>query len=125
MDFQTLNNIVNSDAIFALLFVVGLYLIGKWFMNFIEEQKLENKQREEMLFNSYKEQLEKSNEREKRLIEHLDKNTEQLENIANTLTKIEQRLTSFEEKVSDDLDNVWKELDTKVDKSEFDIDYKI
>lgn len=74
--------------------------------------------REEQLISNYKEQLKESNEREMRLITHLDKNTQQLENIANTLTGVEKRLTSFEVQVNDDLNNVWKELGSKVDKRE-------
>lgn len=116
MDLQWLSELANSEATFALLFIAGLYFIGKWFMNYMQEQKEENKLREEQLIENYKEQLNKSNEREVRLIAHLEKNTQQLENIANTLDSVEKRLTSFESKVNGDLRNVWKELGGKVDK---------
>ena len=116
MDIQWISDLANSEATFAVLFIVGLYFIGKWFMTYMAEQKEENRMREEQLIENYKEQLAQSNEREMRLITHLDKSNEQLKHIADTLTGVERRLTSFEIKINADLSNVWKELGSKQDK---------
>lgn len=116
MDLKVVSELANSEATFALLFILGLFFIGKWFMNYMKEQKEENRLREEQLINNYKEQLAQSNEREVRLISHLEKNTQQLKHIAQTLDGVEQRLTTFEVKVNNDLTNVWKELGGKQDK---------
>jgi serine protease inhibitor len=118
LDIKWVSELANSEATFALLFILGLYFIGKWFMNYMKEQKEENRLREEQLIENYKEQLTQSNEREVRLISHLEKNTEQLKHIAQTLDGVEQRLTTFEVKVNTDLTNVWKELGGKADKKQ-------
>jgi F0F1-type ATP synthase delta subunit len=117
VDFTWVADLANSEATFAVLFILGLYFIGKWFMNYMAEQKEENRMREEQLIDNYKEQLAQSNQREVRLITHLEKNTEQLKHIANTLDGVEQRLTTFEVKINNDLHNVWKELGGKQDKN--------
>lgn len=116
VELKEITELANSEAVFAVLFIAGLVVVGKWFMNYIQEQREESKRREQELMDNYKEQLHQSNEREVKLIAHLDKNTEKLEQIARTLTGVEKRLFSFEAKVNNDFNNVWNELGSKKDK---------
>lgn len=118
MDLNAVSQIAGSEATFALLFIASLIFVGRWFLKFIEEQKQENHEREQQLIDSFKEQLDKSDQRETRLMDHLDRSTEQLENIADTLQGVERRLTSFETKVGNELEDVWKELKAKADKND-------
>ncbi|TWJ39639.1 hypothetical protein CHCC5027_3552 [Bacillus paralicheniformis] len=118
MDFNVVSEMASSEATFALLFIASLIFVGRWFLRFIEEQKQENHEREQQLIESFKEQLDKSDKRETRLMVHLEKNTEQLESIADTLSGVERRLTSFETKVGNELEDVWKELKAKADKED-------
>jgi predicted RNase H-like nuclease (RuvC/YqgF family) len=110
--------IANSEVVFAVLFIVGLFAVGKYVRDALREQKEENAKREEQLISFYREQLEISTKRETELMRHLDKNTEQLRNIADTLKEVQRNLSKLEDRVEDNFMAVWKELGSKADKSE-------
>jgi hypothetical protein len=84
----------------------------------MEEQKKESDLREAQIIEIYKEQLKDSSHRERELMSHLSKNTEQLKNIADTLEGVQSNLQKLERRVNDDLRTVWKELGAKADKIE-------
>jgi ABC-type bacteriocin/lantibiotic exporter with double-glycine peptidase domain len=111
-------NVANSEVVFAVLFIVGLFAVGKYIRDAMQEQKEENKRREEQLIEIYKNELDKSANRERELMIHLDKNTEQLQGIADTLKDVQRGLTKLEDRVEDNFMAVWKELGAKADKSE-------
>jgi septal ring factor EnvC (AmiA/AmiB activator) len=110
--------IANSEVVFAVLFIIGLFAVGRYITNALKEQKEENTRREEQLIEFYKNELEKSALREGELMRHLDKNTEQLRTIAETLKDVQRGLTKLEDRVEDNFMAVWKELGSKADKSE-------
>ncbi|PEZ47021.1 hypothetical protein CN367_11665 [Priestia megaterium] len=113
---KDIQSIAGSEMVFAVLFIFVLFIAGKWVIQFIAEMKDENAHRETQLIDLYKEQITNSNTREQELMKHLDKNTDQLENIADTLSDVQKNLSKLESKVDADLKDVWKELGGKADK---------
>ena len=111
-------SLANSEVVFAVLFIVGLFAVARYVNNVIREQKEENKYREEQLFMLYQKQIEDSARREADLMRNLERNTEQLTNVANTLKEIQRNLSKLEEKVDTNFMQVWKELGAKVDRDE-------
>ncbi len=116
MSFKELMTLANSEVFFAVLFVIGLMVVGKWFFNHMKEQGDENRQREEQIIDIYKNELDKGAEREIKLMTHLEKNTDQMEKIAGTLDTIQTGMSQLEGKVDSNLKEVWKELGSKADK---------
>lgn len=118
MDLKTLEKLATSEVIFAILFIGGLLFIGRWFLNYMAEQKRENIEREAQLLEIYKDQLSQSAVREKELMQHMGENTVQLKSIADTLKGVQDNLFKLEDRVNSDLQGVWKELGSKVDKGD-------
>lgn len=110
--------LANSDVVFAVLFIVGLFAVARYVNSVIREQKEENRQREEQLIALYQKQLEDSAKREAELMRNLERNTEQLANVAATLKEIQRNLSKLEEKVETNFMEVWKELGSKADRKE-------
>jgi len=110
--------LANSDVVFAVLFIVGLFAVARYVNSVIREQKEENRQREEQLIALYQKQLEDSAKREAELMRNLERNTEQLANVATTLKEIQRNLSKLEEKVETNFMEVWKELGSKADRKE-------
>jgi septal ring factor EnvC (AmiA/AmiB activator) len=111
--------IASSEYVFAILFILCLFIVGRWAFNFVKEVRDENTGRENKIFEMYDKQLEGSTKREEELMKNLNKNTEQLGNIADTLTDVQKNLSKLETKVDGDLKEVWKELGGKADKKTF------
>lgn len=118
MTLREIIDIANSEAVFAVLFIVGLYSVARYVQTALRDQKEENNRREEQLFQMYREQLEASARREAELMKNLEKNTEQLGNIAETLKEVQRNLSKLEDKVDTNFMAVWKELGSKADKNE-------
>jgi hypothetical protein len=123
MSFKELVTLANSEVFFAVLFVIGLMVVGKWFFNHMKEQNElmkaqgdENREREEQIIEIYKNELDKGADREIKLMTHLEKNTDQMEKIAGTLDNIQSNMSQLESKVDNNLKEVWKELGSKADK---------
>jgi Tfp pilus assembly protein PilO len=118
MGFKELMQLANSEVFFAVLFVIGLVVIGKWFFAHMKEQREENREREEQLIDIYKSELAKGETREANLMDHLQKNTDQMERISGTLDTIQSNMMKLESKVDNNLTSVWKELGGKADKKQ-------
>ena len=118
MSIKEILAVANSEVVFAALFVVGLYSVARYVQTALREQKEENNKREEQLFEMYRQQLEASARREAELMKNLEKNTEQLGNIAETLKEVQRNLGKLEDKVETNFMAVWKELGSKADKND-------
>lgn len=118
IDLQALGELASSETFFAVLFLAGLILVGRYVVQHIRETKEENSQRESQLIELYKEQLQTSATREEKLMTHLDKSNEQLEGVADTLKDIQGNLEKLEHRVENNFHDVWKELGGKADRSE-------
>jgi predicted RNase H-like nuclease (RuvC/YqgF family) len=116
IDFKLLHELASSETFFAVLFLAGLILVGRYVVQHIKDMKEENNQRESQLIEIYKDQITHSAVERERLMTHLDKNTEQLTNVAGTLKDIQQNLEKLEHRVEDNFHEVWKELGAKQNK---------
>lgn len=117
LGIKEIQSIASSEVVFALLFIFGLFVVGRYVVQFIAEMKDENTHRETQIIDLYKEQIANSNNREVELMKHLEKNTEQLGNIADTLNDVQRNLSKLESRVDDNFKDVWKELGSKADKT--------
>jgi septal ring factor EnvC (AmiA/AmiB activator) len=106
MDIKIMESIVSSDATFALLFLVVLYVAYAYVKKHVEQLREENHEREESIFNLYEKQVEESRNREDRLMTHLEKTTESLENINESLKDLRSELRHVNTRV----DDLWEEV---------------
>lgn len=138
---QIAEKIAGSEYVFAILFIIGLIVVGRWFFRYFAEMKAEMKQvnietKEEMkkVYDESKEDLKKANEereqelkdycaelktdakhREAALMEHLQRSNDSQEKTADTLVKIESSLHSLENKMDSGFNDVWEHLN-QIDK---------
>jgi len=117
VDLTKLVELANSETLFAVLFIAGLIYIGLYVKGMLQSNKDDNHRRENQLIDIYKEQIDKGDKREEELMDYLDKNTDQLENIAGTLKGVQTNIEKLEDKVEGNFMNVWKELGTKENKN--------
>lgn len=106
-------SIANSELIFTVLFVLGLFAVASFIYKIINDQKTENATREEQLINLYQNELNKSAAREDRLIVHLDKQTQELAHIAETLKDIRRSFAQLESRVDNNLTAIWQGITNK------------
>lgn len=106
-------SLANSELIFTVLFVLGLFAVGGFIYKLFNDQKAENATREEQLINLYQNELNKSAAREERLINHLDKQTQQLAHIAETLKDIRRSFAQLESRVDNNLTAIWQGITNK------------
>lgn len=119
MSLKDIANIAGSEFVFAILFIAGLIYVALYVKGVLEQNRQDSKNREESIMNIYKEQLEKADTREEKLMDYLDKNNEQLENVANTLKEVQENLQKVEDRMEDNFMLVWKELGNKLDKQNY------
>ena len=117
MDLTKLVELANSETLFAVLFIAGLIYIALYVKGMLQSNKDDNHRRENQLIDIYKKQIDKGDKREEELMDYLDKNTNQLENIAGTLKGVQTNIEKLEDKVEGNFMNVWKELGTKENKN--------
>jgi len=117
VDLTKLVELANSETLFAILFIAGLIYIALYVKGMLQSNKDDNHRRENQLIDIYKEQIDKGDKREEELMDYLDKNTDQLENIAGTLKGVQTNIEKLEDRVEDNFMSVWKELGTKENKN--------
>ena len=110
MDLNQLSKLAQSESFFLVLLVAGIVYVAIWVRAQLQENKTDSKRREEQLIDIYKEQIEKGDKREEDLMRYLDKNGEQLENVADTLKDVQNNIATLEGRVEDNFMSVWKEL---------------
>ena len=127
MDLNKIAQLADSESFFLVLFVAGIIYIALWVRTQLQDNKEDSKRREEQLIDIYRSQIERgeeregtllrqSQEREKDLMEYLDRNSDQLENIAGTLKEVQSNLVKVEDRMQDNFQIVWKELGNKEDR---------
>jgi uncharacterized membrane protein len=116
VDLNMLAELADSETFFAVLFVAGLVYVALYVKGVLEQNRQDNINRENSIMDMYKEQLDKADAREEQLMNYLDKNNEQLENVAHTLKDVQENLQKVEDRMEDNFMNVWKELGNKLDK---------
>lgn len=118
MDIQTLVELSTSERFFAIIFVVGIVFLWRSVQQWVNEMRSENREREDELIGAYREQVEKAHEREGELMVHLDKSTQHMKEIADTLQDIQGSVEKLETRLEGNLSKLWKEIGGKADKAE-------
>jgi len=138
MSLKDIMTIASSETVFAVLFVAFLWIVIAQVKTALKETRESAQKREEYILTSHEKQMNEIKEnmlherasshelmveqrisfdkREQELLKHLNKNTEQLGNIAETLKDIQNNLKSVENRMEDNFMDVWKELGNKIDK---------
>ncbi|PKR82598.1 hypothetical protein [Heyndrickxia camelliae] len=114
MDVKTVQGIASSEYVFGILFIIGLIVAFRVINAWIKDTKSESKERELKLEKLYEEHKVESLQREKDLMQHLEKSNESLERTSRTLDKIEFSLQSLEnktEKMDIGINDIWKRLE--------------
>jgi len=139
MGLKEIMSIANSEVVFAILFIGLLWIILTHFKKWSVEQKDTALEREKYIMSLHEKQMTELKEnmlhernsnfelmveqrtsfdrREKELLQHLSKNTDQLTSVADTLKDIQRNLSKLEDRVEDNFMEVWKELGSKQDKT--------
>lgn len=138
MSLKDIMTVASSDVVFAVLFIGLLYVLLSAFKKWATEQKEMSIERERYVLTMHEKQMIELKEnmlhernanfellveqrrsfetREAELIKVLNKNTDQLSSIADTLKDIQRNLSKLEDRVEDNFMDVWKELGSKLDK---------
>lgn len=107
-------------ALFCLLMMFLIYMATK-VMTYVMDVKNSHDSQVKLLTQNIREQRKdytnmiaeersRSDKREKELFRNLDKNTEQLQNIADTLKEVQFKITSVEHKVAENYDFLVAEI---------------
>jgi predicted PurR-regulated permease PerM len=94
--------VAHSDTPFLILFVLLFFFCGfivTKLGKFISKAKQDYEGQLNFLSSTIKEELVRADKREQKLIKNLDRNTDQLENIAGTLKDIQHNFEMLEYKV--------------------------
>ena len=110
VDLKVISELAQSEAVFAILFVLGLFVVGKWLMSFIQGMKEENATRESQLLELHSKQSEDAQKREEFLRNHLDKSNEKMGEISDTMKGIQAGLNKLEDRMDANFLEVWKEI---------------
>jgi hypothetical protein len=127
VDLNKLATLASSEVFFAVLFVAGLVYVALYVKQLLEQNRQDNVTRENSIMDMYKDQLGKSEERERyavqqseereeKLMSYLEKNNEQQKGIADTLVAVQNNLQKVEDRMEDNFMAVWRELGQKEDK---------
>lgn len=139
MNVKDIITIASSEYVFAILFIGFLWLVVQHVRGILVEQRESSKEREQYIFKMHEQQMTELKEnmlhernsshelmveqrqsfdmREQELLKHLNKNTDQLTSVADTLKDIQRNLSKLEDRVEDNFMEVWKELGGKQDKN--------
>lgn len=110
MGLKEITEVVKSEYVFATLFVLGLIFVGRWVSQTLKNQADENRNFESEVKEIYERQLEKSYQREERLMEHQTNITGQLSDISSTQTRMQASLDKLEQKTEENFRQLWREV---------------
>lgn len=108
--------VASSEVVFSVLFILGLFIVGRVVMSSLKDIRAENNDREAQIAELYKQQMERADKREADLMDHLGQTTKQMGNIAETLKDVQLGLDRLEDRMDKNVVEIWKELGAKEDK---------
>lgn len=120
-EIQVAEKIATSQSVFAILFIIALFVGYRAIKSYLVDMKQENEGREQELKDMYKEHSSDAKERETKLMDFLDKSTESQNQTVVTLTKIEGNLDSLAKRMDEGFNDVWthfEKIDSKVNKED-------
>lgn len=110
MGLKEITELVKTEYVFGVLFIVGLIYIGKYVREVLASQAQDNKEFENKVVEIYETQLEKSYEREEKLMSHQTAMTRQLEGISSTQSRFAASLDKLEQRTEENFRALWKEI---------------
>lgn len=127
LDVQTAEKIATSQSVFAILFVILLFIGYRALKSYLKDMKKESEKREAEIKSLYAEHKEESKQREEEskqrelsLMAHLDRSDKSYEKTTETLGNIQTSLQSLEtktQKMDTGIDDIWKRLE-EIDKQQ-------
>lgn len=121
-DVKIAEQIATSQSVFAILFIILLFAGYKAIRGYLKEVKTENEKREEEnkgrekeIKHLYNEHKTEAKERENKLMDFLEQNTESQKQTVVTLNKIEGNLDSLAKRMDEGFSDVWNQFE-KIDK---------
>lgn len=118
-ELQVAEKIATSQSVFAILFIIVLFIGYRALRSYLADIKKENENREQEIKDLYSEHKVESKEREVKLMSFLDKTNESQNQTVITLNKIENNLDSLAKRMDEGFNDVWdhfEKIDSKVDK---------
>ncbi|AYC28732.1 hypothetical protein [Paenisporosarcina cavernae] len=107
-EVQVAEKIASSEYVFAILFIIMLFIAVRWFAGHLKEMKQENQEREKELKDLYTEHKEESKEREKLLLRHLENSNESQAKTAEAIKKMSDSMKSIEQQMDTGFKEVWR-----------------
>lgn len=106
-ELSFLESVAKSQVVWALV-ALGLAFVGyKAFRAYMDRLQAQNEKREEQLFSLYEKQAEESKAREEKLMAHVEKTTDTMDDISNALHSLQvanEKTNSRVDKIFDILD---------------------
>lgn len=110
MGLKEITELVKTEYVFGVLFILGLFYIGKTVKEMLSSQAQDNKDFEAKVVDIYETQLSKSYEREEKLMGHQKEMTRQLEGISATQSRFATSLDKLEQRTEDNFRALWQEI---------------
>lgn len=110
MGIKEITELVKTEYVFGVLFILGLIYIGRYVKEVLESQAQDNKNFEGKVVEIYETQLSKSYEREEKLMDHQKEMTRQLEGISATQSRFAASLDKLEQRTEDNFRALWQEI---------------
>lgn len=110
MGVKEITELVKTEYVFGVLFILGLIYIGRYVKTVLESQAQDNKSFEGKVVEIYENQLTKSYEREDKLMNHQTEITRQLTDISSTQTRMQSSLDKLEQKTEENFRQLWQEV---------------
>ncbi|KAB2380202.1 hypothetical protein [Bacillus toyonensis] len=110
MGIKEITELVKTEYVFGVLFILGLVYIGKYVRTVLESQAQDNKAFEGKVVEIYENQLTKAHDREDKLMAHQTEMTRQLEGISATQSRFAASLDKLEQRTEDNFRALWQEV---------------
>lgn len=110
MGIKEITELVKTEYVFGVLFILGLIYIGKYVKQVLESQAQDNKNFEGKVVEIYENQLTKSYEREEKLMSHQTEMTRQLEGISSTQSRLQTSIDKLEQRTEENFRALWQEV---------------
>ena len=121
MGLKEITDLVKTEYVFGVLFILGLIYIGRYVKQVLENQAQDNKDFEAKVLeihenhraetrDIHKEQLAKAYEREDKLMSHQTEMTTQLKEISSTQSRLQSSMDKLEQRTEENFRALWQEV---------------
>ncbi|WP_130067438.1 hypothetical protein [Bacillus albus] len=121
MGLKEITELVKTEYVFGVLFILGLIYAGKYIREVLASQAQDNRDSEARMAEmnaahqaemkeSHREQMSKAYEREDKLMKHQTEMTVQLKEISTTQSRFATSLDKLEQRTEDNFRALWQEV---------------